>query len=156
MTKIRLAAIAALLAAACAAETPQANKTANESTAPLPPTAETEAYIRKSAEEWAAGDAKAMAIFLADDYSGVASSGEIRDKAMQLQIAAEPSPYSGSRVDYVNFRHFDDVIIAQGAETLTRADGGPDRRLIWTDVWMYRNERWQVVASQDSVRPPQE
>lgn len=120
----------------------------------LPGRAATESYIRRSSEQWAASDTAAMAIFLADDYEGVASSGEVRNRARQLELAARPSPYSGSRIDYVNFRHIGNTVIAQGAETHTRRDGGPDLRLIWIDIWMFRNGRWQVVASQDSVRPP--
>jgi hypothetical protein len=125
-----------------------------DATAHLPSRSETESYIRRSAEQWAASDLAAMETFLADDYEGVASSGEVRNKARQLELAAQPSPYAASRVDYVNFRHIGNVVIAQGAETLTRRDGGPDRRLIWTDIWMFRNGRWQVVTSQDSIRPP--
>lgn len=123
--------------------------------AALPSRAESEAYIRKSAEQWAAGDAAAMREFLADDYRGVASSGEVRDKARQLALASEPSPFAASRVDYVHFSHYGPLVLAQGAETLVPKDGGPDRRLIWTDTWLHRDGRWQVVASQDSVRPPE-
>ena len=152
MKKFLPSVLALSLAACLPDETP--TPTDPPTTADIPGRSETEAYIRRSAEQWAAGDAAAMAIFFADDYEGVASTGEIRDKARQLEIAAEPSPYTGSSVDYVNFRHFGTTVIAQGAETLTRGDGGPDRKLIWTDVWMFRDGRWQVVASQDSVRPP--
>jgi hypothetical protein len=92
-----------------------------------------------------------MATFLADDYQGVAPTGEVRNKARQLELAAGPSPYAQSRVDYVNLRHFGSTVLAQGAETHTRKDGGPDLRLIWTDVWVFKDGQWQVVASQDSV-----
>jgi ketosteroid isomerase-like protein len=119
----------------------------------LPPRAETESFIRRSAEQWAAGDAVAMRRFLAEDYVGVASTGEVRNKARQLELAAEPSPYPITRVDYINFTHHGPLVIAQGAETLTPANGGPDRKLIWTDTWLFRDGRWQVVASQDSIRP---
>ena len=94
-----------------------------------------------------------MAVFLANDYVGVASNGEIRNKARQLALAAEPSPYPVTRVDYIRFHHHGPLVIAQGAETLTPADRGGDRKLVWTDTWLLRDGRWQVVASQDSVRP---
>ena len=120
---------------------------------------ETESYIRKAAEEWAAvgvtGDPAPLQRILADDYVGVASSGEVRDKKEALAKNAGVAPFSASKVDYVNFRHFGDTVIAQGAETLKWRDGKPDLRLIWTDTWMFRNGRWQVVASQDSVRSPE-
>lgn len=96
-----------------------------------------------------------MATFLADDYQGVAATGEVRNRSRQLELAARPSPYTGSRVEYVNFRHFGSTVLTQGAETHKRRDGKPDLQLIWTDIWMFRDGRWQVVASQDSVlRPP--
>ena len=152
MMKKLICGMLGLLLVACAPVHP--HLTGADATAHVPSRSETESYIRRSAEQWAASDAAAMATFLADDYEGVASAGEVRNKARQLELAAQPSPYTGSRIDYVNFRHFGSTVIAQGAETLTRGDGGPDRRLIWTDIWMFRNGRWQVVASQDSVRPP--
>jgi hypothetical protein len=125
----------------------------------LPPRQETEALIRRSAEEWAAvavtGNPAPLARILADDYSGVSSDGQLRTKARQLAPPPPgPPPFTASKVETIDFRHFGPTVIAQGAETLTRRDGGPDARLIWTDVWMFRDGRWQVVASQDSVRPP--
>lgn len=140
-------------AAAVAGATDQPRPAPTERTESLPPRSETEAYIRRSAEQWARGDAEAMRDFLAEDYVGVASNGEVRDKARQLALAAEPSPYPLSRIDYVRFHHHGPLVIAQGAETHTPANGGPDRQLVWIDTWLFRNGRWQVVASQDSVRP---
>ena len=153
MMKKSVCGVLGLLLAACSPMQPL-GVSGVHATAGLPSRSETESYIRRSAEQWAASDAAAMATFLADDYEGVASNGEVRNKARQLELAGRPSPYTRSRVDYVNFRHIGSTVIAQGAETLTRGDGGPDLRLIWTDIWMFRDGRWQVVASQDSVRPP--
>ncbi len=125
----------------------------------MPSRQETEASIRKGAEDWAAvavtGDTAPLQGILADDYLGVASTGEVRTKAQQL-ARSNPKPlFKASRVDYINFRHFGDTVIAQGAETLEWRDGKPDLRLIWTDIWMFRDGKWQVAASQDSVRPPE-
>lgn len=117
--------------------------------------AQVEDYIRWGAEGWAAGNSAIMREILADDYVGVSSETDLRTKARQLElVTAAPSPFVRTKVDYIDFRHFPGTIIAQGAETLTPKDGSPDLRLIWTDIWMNRGGRWQVVASQDSVRPP--
>lgn len=154
MMRKSICGILGLLAVACESaqsSPPMAAPTA----AHLPSRFETESYIRLSTQQWAASNTAAMATFLADDYQGVAPSGEVRNKTRQLELAAQPSPFSGSRVDYMNFRHFGGTVLTQGAETHTRRDGGPDLRLIWTDIWMFRDGRWQVIASQDSVlRPP--
>jgi hypothetical protein len=94
---------------------------------------------------------------LADDYVGVNSDTVVRDKAKMVALANEkPSgTYVSSKLDYVHYRHFGDTVIAQGGESLQRKDGKPGLSLIWTDVWMWRDGKWQVVASQDSVLPPE-
>jgi hypothetical protein len=153
MMKKSLGGMLGLLLVACSPMQPSGGIGAQTHMS-LPSRSVTESYIRRSSEQWAASDTAAMAIFLADDYEGVAPSGEVRNKARQLELAARPSPYSASRVDYVSFRHVGNTVIARGAETHTRRDGGPDLRLIWIDIWMFRDGRWQVVASQDAVRPP--
>lgn len=152
MMKLWVCGALGLLMVGCAAVRSEPS-TSFPAAANLPSRSETESYIRRSAEQWAASDVAAMAIFLADDYVGVASNGEIRNKARQLALASEPSPFRVTRVDYIRFHHHGPLVIAQGAETLTPADGGADRKLVWTDTWLFRNGRWQVVASQDSVRP---
>jgi hypothetical protein len=45
------------------------------------------------------------------------------------------------------------LVIVQGEEWRERKDGSSKRRLIWTDVRMFRKNAWQIVASQDSVAP---
>jgi len=124
-----------------------------------PSNAESEAYMRKAEEDWAALAVRKvpglMQRIIADDYVGVSSKGDVRDKAKQVALGEEePSgKLVASKVDYVNYRHFGDTVIAQGAESLKRKDRRPDVRLIWTDVWMWRDGKWQIVASQDSVLP---
>ena len=99
-----------------------------------------------------------MERILADDYSGVSSKGDIRTKADQIKDQAEPltGTYVSSKLDYVHYRHFGDTVIAQGQESLKRADSKPDLQLIWNDIWMFRDGKWQIVASQDSVLPVRE
>ncbi len=127
--------------------------------APLAPKsksiADVEAFIRACEEEWAAGNADAARDFLADDYQGVSSAGQVVDKGSEIADMTGPSPFSATRVDYIHFRHYGSLIIAQGAESLDFADGRPQRRLIWTDLWMNRKGRWQIISSQDSRRPPE-
>jgi hypothetical protein len=134
--------------------------TANQSaTAQRPSDKESEAYMWKAEEDWAAQAVRPvpglMERILADDYSGVASEGDVRTKADQIKAAAEPrtGTYVSTKLEYVHYRHFGDTVIAQGQESLKRADGKPDLKLIWHDIWMFRDGKWQIVASQDSVLP---
>ncbi|MGZ5926306.1 MAG: nuclear transport factor 2 family protein [Rhizomicrobium sp.] len=119
--------------------------------------AEVERYIRACESDWAAAgvtnNAKSLAACLADDYQGVSSKGKVVDKAYHLTPPG-PSDVVSDTVDYVHLRYASpDVIIAQGGETaLTKS--GKRHSLIWTDVWMLRQGKWQIVTSQDSPLAP--
>ena len=150
---------AAIMLTGCSGQQDPAEQNIQSATAPRPSKAESEAYMRKAEEDWAALAVRKvpglMERIMADDYVGVSSKGDVRDKAKQVEVAnAGPDgKLVSSKVDYVNYRHFGDTVIAQGAESLKRKDGRPDVRLIWTDVWMWRDGKWQIVASQDSLLP---
>ena len=161
--KLLLTVVAASAAlAACSAERKPAAQANEQAASQRPSDAESEAYMRKAEEDWANLAVKAnpglMDRILADDYVGVSSENRVVNKASYLKAQATEK-YTGrfvsSKLDYVNYRHFGDTVLAQGAESVKRADGTPDLRLIWTDVWMWRDGKWQVVASQDNVVPPE-
>lgn len=158
--KLIVTTAAALALAACSAQPAAESNHSTAAAAPRPSDAESEAYMRKAEADWAEVAARPMPglleRILADDYVGVNSENVVRDKGKMLALAAEPRTgnYVSSTLEYVNYRHFGDTVLAQGQEAVHRKDGGPDLRLIWTDVWMWRNGQWQVVASQDNVMPP--
>jgi hypothetical protein len=90
---------------------------------------------------------------LADDFTGYFSDGSLHNKVEAI-AAEKPDPaYKSARLDYVNYRHFGDMVVAEGVESAQRRDGGPDLRLAWTDVWAFRDGRWQVVATHVSKLP---
>ena len=155
-----IAASAAL--AACSAERKPAAQDHMAKAAQRPSEAESEAYMRQAEADWAnlAVKKNPMVLdrILADDYVGVSSENVVRDKTQYLKDESGEEPggkFVSSKLDYVNYRHFGDTVLAQGAESIKRADGSPDLRLIWTDIWMWRDGKWQVVASQDNVVPPE-
>jgi hypothetical protein len=153
----RTAAALTLALAGCSAQ-PSADQQA-ATTAERPSDAESDVYMRKAEADWAdlavRNNPGLTERILADDYVGVNSDTVVRDKAKMVEGANEkPSgTFVTSKLDYVNYRHFGDTVLAQGQESLQRKDGGPDLSLIWTDVWMWHDGKWQVVASQDSVLP---
>jgi hypothetical protein len=157
--KAVIIAIAGALALASCTPPGGGNADANSGAtqAQRPSDAESDAYMRQAEADWAALAVKPipglLERILADDYVAVSSKGDVRNKAQQLKLDAPDPAFASSRLDYAHYRHFGDTVIAQGGESLQRKDGKPDLSLIWTDVWMWRNGKWQVVASQDSVLP---
>jgi hypothetical protein len=156
--KTMMIAVGALALVSCAPrETGNAEGNGSAAQAQRPSDADSEAYMRKAEADWAEVAARPMPglleRILADDYVGVNSDNVVRDKGKMIAQAAEPRSgnYVSSTLEYVNYRHFGDTVLAQGQEAVHRKDGGPDLRLIWTDVWMWRDGKWQIVASQDNV-----
>ena len=162
MRTIALIAAASILTGCSNHQPGGTDKAATAAAAQRPPDAESEAYMRKAEVDWAEVAVRPMPglmeRILADDYVGVNSDTAVRDKAKMIALANEKptGAYVSSKLDYVHYRHFGDTVIAQGQESLQRQYGGPDYSLIWTDVWMWRDGKWQVVASQDSVLPAKE
>ncbi|WP_440225236.1 nuclear transport factor 2 family protein [Dokdonella sp. MW10] len=121
---------------------------------------------REATVTWMVGMAKAWADqacggrwvvseLFADDFRGTAPKG-IRYGKPSGEPAHDPAT-SWSKdcsLDEADVRFFgDDVAVMYGAEsrTVTLPDGRDERRcLVWTDTWLERNGRWQIIAVQDN------
>ena len=92
---------------------------------------------------------------IADDFQGTSPSGRRYDKAK----AIAPDTKSLSRdcqLGEVKVRFFgDSIAIAYGAESAVKAKDGKETKhcLIWTDTWLKRAGKWQIVAAQDTNIP---
>lgn len=155
--RLLLVAVAFTALSACSNEIPNGRADTKAATAQLPPEAESEAYMRKAEEDWAQVFVKDNpALFeriLADDFVGVFSDGVVRNKAQTIPHEKPDPAFVSAKLDHVNYRHFGDIVVAQGVESAKRRDGAPDLRLIWTDVWRFRHGQWQIVASHVSRLP---
>jgi hypothetical protein len=152
---------AALTLAACTqqGQEPVAGADTNAATPQRPSEAETEAYLSESEQEWAAlatkKDPSVLERILADDYVGVSGSGETFNKSQEIKDESEqPDTYITATVPVMTYRHFGDTVLAQGQQTLNPKGGGAPVKILWTDVWMFRDGKWQVVGSQNAVVPP--
>jgi uncharacterized protein DUF4440 len=87
---------------------------------------------------------------LADDYVGVSSHGHVHGKAQQIAGDSDPNSAVQAKLDYVHYHRYGDTVVAQGQETVPARGGTPAASKIWIDVWMFRNGKWQIVASADS------
>ncbi len=113
-----------------------------------------EDYILKSAQEWAeainVGDSLVIDRIMADDFVGVSLRGEIYDKPTMIRESIiKANQYYKPQVFNVKIRFYGNAAVAQGNETWTKLSDSTSTTNIWTDTWIYRNKKWQIVAAQD-------
>ena len=109
---------------------------------------------RAWAEE-ACGAKSILSDILAEDFRGTSAGGKRYEKPTGEPTYGPDTHWSKDcRLDDANVRFFGpDVAVMYGAEsrTDTLADGKLERRcLVWTDTWLQRKGRWQIVAVQDN------
>jgi hypothetical protein len=106
---------------------------------------------------------------LADDFQGTSTRGERFNKADELRDEKGPHSAHGCALDDAKVRFFsssssfsttssssvggEDVAIIYGSEHAIGKDKThPDAKVcqVWTDTWLKRGGKWQIVASQDN------
>jgi hypothetical protein len=101
-------------------------------------------------------DAKALGQLLDDGLEYTHSNGDLDSKASFIE-----SLTSGRR-DYVSIEHhieslriFGDVAVIRGkAEVTVTSSGKPNNLKIgYTDVWLWKDERWQMTAWRSAPLP---
>lgn len=105
------------------------------------------------AESVASGDATVVKRILADDFIGVHPSGRHYSKAEMVDGTPKaPETFASNHVNDVIVRFYGNVAVAQGNETW-RKKNGESGRFVWTDTWLKRNGKWQIVAAEDLIAP---
>ena len=120
--------------------------------------ASVERYIRESEAQWAesvaTGDTSAIQRILSDDFIGTDPKGNLYDKAQMIADTKDaPKYFVSNHLDQVKIRFFGNTAVAQGSESWVRRDGERGR-FVWTDTWVLRNGRWQIVAAEDLIAAP--
>ena len=94
--------------------------------------------------------------FLADDFQGTAPSGDRYDKTEALKTDASLKERD-CHLDDAKVRFFgDSMAVIYGSERALRSgkDGKESMRcLVWTDTWIRRNSKWEIIAAQDTAVP---
>jgi hypothetical protein len=94
--------------------------------------------------------------FLAEDFQGTAPSGARYDKAEALRRDASHKERD-CHLDDAKVRFFgDSMAIVYGSERaiLVGKNGTESKRcLVWTDTWIKRHSKWEVIAAQDTAVP---
>ncbi|MBZ5654914.1 MAG: nuclear transport factor 2 family protein [Acidobacteriia bacterium] len=115
------------------------------------------AYIRQAESDWAESSVKRdvtlLERILAEDFVGVSHDGKRYSKADEInESPTKPSEYLSNHLIDVEIRFFGDAAVAQGSEEWKKKDGTTGR-YVWTDTWIRRGGKWQIVAAEDLVPP---
>jgi hypothetical protein len=118
---------------------------------------EAERYIVESERQWAesvaTGDSTVLERIFADDFVGVDPKGPFYDKAKMIADTREaPKYFVSNRANDIKVRFYGDTAVAQGSETWERRSVERGR-FVWTDTWVRRDGKWQMVAAEDVIAP---
>jgi ketosteroid isomerase-like protein len=120
---------------------------------------ETERYLLDSERQWAesvaTGDTSVIQRILADDFVGIDPKGALYNKKQMIADTRNaPKYFVSNRLNDVKVRFYGNTAIAQGSESWEKRSGERGR-FVWTDTWLRRNGRWQIVAAEDLIAPEQ-
>lgn len=115
-------------------------------------------WMVEQARAWAdqaCGGKWVISELFADDFHGTSPKGARYDKPSgEPSFDATTKWSTECQLDQADVRFFGaDVAVMYGAEskTVPLADGNSERRcLAWTDTWLRRHGKWQIIAVQDN------
>lgn len=101
-------------------------------------------------------DQKALSCLLAPDFKDASVYGELRDREKVLSDLPHRRD-AGQRLDNLETLLFGFTGVVRGINHLTTPEGQPMVDLRFTDVFVYRQNRWLAVSAQETlVRPPEQ
>ena len=114
-------------------------------------------YIIDMEQKWAEGvcvDNGVVAGLLADDCQGTSTNGSRFTKVDELRDEKGPRIANDCGLDTAKVRFFgDNLAVVYGSEHAIGKDKSqPGAKVcqIWTDTWLKRDGKWQIIASQDN------
>ena len=121
-----------------------------------PPKAESDAAVSEALQAieqtWIKAenhhDAATFERIVADDWIGIEPGGKRQTKA-ERAADIKASPGGAATIGNLKVRVFGDTAVVTGTDDEITKDG-KESHLVWTDVFLKRNGKWQAVASQTS------
>ncbi len=100
-------------------------------------------------------DRATMERLYANDYVYTHSNGNVLNKTQEIAESMSPDQaWTAHKTDDLKLRMYGNVAIVTGLSTLTGSSkayvSGPRR---FTEVWVRRNGRWQMVGGQSTLVP---
>jgi len=97
-------------------------------------------------------DADAVGCMLAEEFQDADPNGKLHDRAETL--AQIPHRRPGKNIlSELDPHVFGDSAYIRGLATLVNAEGNTVARVRFTDIYVYRNQRWLAVAGQETLLP---
>ena len=90
---------------------------------------------------------------LADDWVGIDYDGKVVAKSLAMaDLKTGTSTLTSEQLGPMTVRVFGNTAVVTGSDTekSTDRDKNSSGKYVWTDVFVSRNGRWQVVASQST------
>ena len=154
MKRMILAASLALALAACS----QQREAGNDAASQLASDQATRDYITRAEADWAAlatrRNPQVLERILAKDYAGVSDDGTVRNKAQEIDFWNTLPLDAAASPPKTTLRQFGDTVLFHGDQLLAPKAAAAPVRILWTDVWMFRDGQWQVVGSQNATVAP--
>jgi hypothetical protein len=98
-------------------------------------------------------DKAALERMLASEYFYIHSNGQTSDKATEIADSMQMN-WTSSKLDDLKARSYGDVVIVTGVQTLTgSARGYVSGARRYTNIWVRRNNQWQIVGGQATLVP---
>jgi ketosteroid isomerase-like protein len=116
-----------------------------------------EQTLMQMERDWGAAEIKkdyaAVERILADDWVGIDYSGNIVPKEQAIaDLRSGTSTLASEVLGPMTVRVFGNTAVVTGSDAEKSTDRGKDSsgNYVWTDVFVFRNGRWQAVASQST------
>jgi len=90
---------------------------------------------------------------IAEDFQGTHVAGGRYGKSEALEFDAK-NPDKNCQFGSVKVKKFgENLAMVYGNESSVKTKDGKDARvcLVWTDTWLKRNGKWQIIAAQDNA-----
>ena len=120
------------------------------------PVESVEQYIADRSREWTdafvSGNTRVMEEIIAPDFLGTSTKGERYTKQDAIKDAKDgPNYFVSNRLLKVEVKVYGSTAVAFGVDVMKlKSNPNVEETAVWTDTWLLRNGKWQVVASHES------